>query len=305
MPWFRVDDTLTSHPKTRAAGLPAMGLWVLCGAYSAQYLTEGFVPDWYVTTWPSGRKHAQQLVEAGLWSVVPGGWQFHQWEERQPTKAQVETLRAKTRERQRKYRKKRDETVSDVSNAVTNGVADDVTNAAPTQPSPTSSIEEVAATESRPDVEAICQLLADCVEHNIDRRPKITKTWRTEARRLLDRDGRTQQQVEHVIRWSTSDTFWKANIQSMPTLRDKFDRLLVQAREDWRRNNSSTAPSPDGDIDPDAILGRDLWQPPTPPPDLEPGTPEYRDWHRAQADQHRDDRIREALVALKRKERGA
>lgn len=294
MPWFRVDDTLNAHPKARTAGLPAMGLWVVAGAYSAQYLTEGFVPEWYVASWPSGKKHAARLVAAGLWSRAPEGWQFHQWEERQPTKEQVEADRAKTRDRQRKYRdKRRDAAVSD-------GGSNAVTNAAPTQPIPSSSIEEEPAAELRADVEAICTLLADCVERNIDRRPRITKTWRTEARRLLDRDGRSQQQVEHVIRWATEDTFWKANVQSMPTLREKFDRLLVQAREDWRRNRAGA--SPDGSIDPDTILGRDLWQPPDPPPHVEPGTPEFRAWHQKQAEQHRAERVEAARAALERRQ---
>lgn len=104
MPWFRVDDTLATHPKARAAGLPAMGLWTVAGAYASQHLTEGYVPEWYVDTWPSGRRHAERLVKAGLWIEVPGGWMFHQWDERQPTKAQVEATRKAARDRQRKRR---------------------------------------------------------------------------------------------------------------------------------------------------------------------------------------------------------
>lgn len=36
MPWFRVDDSLDTHPKAIAAGNEAMGLWVRCGAYAAR-----------------------------------------------------------------------------------------------------------------------------------------------------------------------------------------------------------------------------------------------------------------------------
>jgi hypothetical protein len=62
MSWFRVDDTLAAHPKTRRAGLAAMGLWTVAGSWSSQQLTEGFVPDWFVATWPQGKKLAAQLV---------------------------------------------------------------------------------------------------------------------------------------------------------------------------------------------------------------------------------------------------
>ena len=95
MPWFRVDDTLSSHPKARAAGLAAMGLWTVAGAYSMQYLTEGRVPDWYVQSWPEGPELAERLVAFGLWSREDDGWLFHQWEERQPTKAYILAEREK------------------------------------------------------------------------------------------------------------------------------------------------------------------------------------------------------------------
>ncbi len=88
MTWFRVDDGLCGHRKTRRAGLPAMGLWTVAGSYSSQQLLDGFVPDWFVTTWPSGRKHAAALVTAGLWTAAEHdgdqGWQFHDWEQCNP-----------------------------------------------------------------------------------------------------------------------------------------------------------------------------------------------------------------------------
>lgn len=113
MPWFRTDDTLHSHPKARRAGLPAMGLWVLAGSYSAQYTTEGFVPEWFISAWPQGRRHAATLIEAGLWyaSEKDGekGWQFHDWEHYQMTLEEVERDRELNRERQRRFREKRRE----------------------------------------------------------------------------------------------------------------------------------------------------------------------------------------------------
>jgi hypothetical protein len=145
MPWFLVDDNLSSHPKARAAGLPAMGLWVVAGAYASQYLTEGFVPEWFVVSWPQGKKHAQALVNARLWDETSGGWQFHQWQERQRTKEQVETDRAATRERQKRWRDRKRDT--SVTNAVSNAVTDGVTNAAQARPG---HIEEPKGSSSRP-----------------------------------------------------------------------------------------------------------------------------------------------------------
>jgi len=81
-----------------------MGLWVVAGAFAAQYLTGGHVPDWYIQSWPSGRRLAARLVAAGLWEVADDGWQFHEWDERQPSKEDVQTARKANARRQQLFR---------------------------------------------------------------------------------------------------------------------------------------------------------------------------------------------------------
>lgn len=113
MPWFKVDDGLHSHPKPRRAGLAAMGLWALGGSWSAQHAQEGFVPDWFIASWPQGRKRAKELTDAGLWvegerDGEAGCW-FHDWEHFQPSKEEIERDREHNRERQRRFREKRRE----------------------------------------------------------------------------------------------------------------------------------------------------------------------------------------------------
>lgn len=82
----------------------------------------------------------------------------------------------------------------------------------------------------REDVERLCDLLADRIEGNGSKRPTVTKRWREAARLLLDRDGRTEQNVSDAIEWCQNDDFWKANIMSMPKLREKYDRLRLDAQ---------------------------------------------------------------------------
>ena len=112
MPWFNADDKMHSHPKPRQAGLEAMGLWLLAGTYCSDYLTEGFVPDWYVDSWPKGRRLAQKLVEVRLWEATGDGWRFLSWDEYQRTKEQIEEDRRKARERQKKWRDQRRDNAS-------------------------------------------------------------------------------------------------------------------------------------------------------------------------------------------------
>jgi len=91
MPWFKVDDKLHDHRKARAAGATAMGVWLLAGSWAADNLTDGFIPAAILPRWGRPRD-ATRLVEVGLWHADEQdgekGWRFHEWDERQPTRAQ-------------------------------------------------------------------------------------------------------------------------------------------------------------------------------------------------------------------------
>jgi hypothetical protein len=82
----------------------------------------------------------------------------------------------------------------------------------------------------RPDVDRLCDHLADRIEGNGSKRPTITKKWRDAARLMLDKDDRTEEQVHAAIDWCQSDEFWRANVLSMPKLREKYDQLSLQAQ---------------------------------------------------------------------------
>ncbi len=97
MTWFKVDDRLHSHPKAIAAGTPAMGLWVLCGSWSSAQLQDGHVPLAIARMYGTPAL-ARSLVKSGLWDEVEGGYQFHDWEDRNPLKEHVETVREARRQ---------------------------------------------------------------------------------------------------------------------------------------------------------------------------------------------------------------
>jgi hypothetical protein len=95
MPWFKVDDQLAMHPKAARAGLAAMGLWVKAGSWSAARLTDGHVPTEVLGMLGGSRKHAQLLVDAGLWHAEPDGYRFHDWPDFQPSADDTERHREK------------------------------------------------------------------------------------------------------------------------------------------------------------------------------------------------------------------
>ena len=82
---------------------------------------------------------------------------------------------------------------------------------------------------ARVDVERICAHLADRIEGNGSRRPAITDRWRDAARLMLDADGRTEADVHAAIDWCQDSEFWRANVMSLPKLRERFDQLRLQA----------------------------------------------------------------------------
>lgn len=111
MTWFRVDDSADFHPKIVAAGNPAVGLWTRAGAYTSRVLSDGFVPlD--IARAMGTRGQIQRLVDVGLWLPVldgEGGFVFHEFTQRNPTRDQVEQRRRDTADRVRRWRENRDQ----------------------------------------------------------------------------------------------------------------------------------------------------------------------------------------------------
>lgn len=137
MTWFKVDDDIAFHPKVLQAGDEAMGLWLRAGGWSAQQLTDGFVPDSILTAFGAKPRQVKALVAAGLWTKTAGGYQFHEWHERQPTRSEVRATRESNAERQKRYRDRRSEgSRNGARNALRNGDRNGVTNTAPARPGP-------------------------------------------------------------------------------------------------------------------------------------------------------------------------
>lgn len=105
----------------------------------------------------------------------------------------------------------------------------------------------------RPDVDALCNRLAELMDKRGCRTPNITDRWRDAARLLLDND-RTKggpvrfEKAMEVLEWSQVDGFWQNNIHSMPTFREKFDKLRGKAVAQWRQAHPWAA-----DVDDDEI----------------------------------------------------
>lgn len=210
------------------------------------------------------------LVKAGLWEETDGGYLIHDYIDYQKTAAQITAERDKNAARQKAFkdRKKRgaaatppvangpaDAVGNAISNGTGNGVTDGVTNGPVTDapnpnPNTSSSYEEEGDSPGseipdekpvREDVQQVCAALADAIEANGSKRPTITKTWHAEARLLMDKDGRTFEQILAAIAWCQNDSFWRANVLSMPKLRQQYDQLRLAAQRNQPTRPPGTA----------------------------------------------------------------
>jgi hypothetical protein len=93
----------------------------------------------------------------------------------------------------------------------------------------------------RPEVDRLCARLADRIEANGSKRPAVTAKWRDACRLMLDRDGRTEAEVSGAIDWCQADEFWRANVLSMPKLREQYDTLRLQAQRRGGNRQESDA----------------------------------------------------------------
>lgn len=90
--------------------------------------------------------------------------------------------------------------------------------------------ETLPTDPDRPDVDALCAHLADRIVGNGSKKPTIGKTWKDDARLLIDRDKRDLDEAHRLIDWCQDDSFWKSNILSMSKFRKQYDQIRMKAR---------------------------------------------------------------------------
>ncbi len=98
-------------------------------------------------------------------------------------------------------------------------------------------------TTQRPDVNGLCQHLAERIVANGSRQPEITYAWRKEARNLLDLDKVDPEEAHRLIDWCQRDHFWRSVIVTMGKFREKYDtiRLKASSEEATRRQDEIRA----------------------------------------------------------------
>jgi len=115
------------------------------------------------------------------------------------------------------------------------------------QPPP--NLEDKRVKRDKRDIKTSCQRSAPtkiepeefvrCAEAMWSRVQSVTQSakqpnlnnWARDIRLLVERDGRSREEVWRVFVWANGHHFWKTNILSPGKLREKFDQLYAQSRE--------------------------------------------------------------------------
>lgn len=215
------------HPKIATLSPEAIVAHLEMIVYSRRYLTDGRVPQRIV------QRFDERVVDE-LCSNDPtspslvlhddGSAELHDYAAAQETKAEVEAKRQAGRTGGAASAAKR----GGKRNGSSNGSSNKSLNESSTEEEEEEENSSAIA-DRRPEVFSLCARLADHIEKNGSKRPRIGKAWTDAARLLLDRDDRPIEEAERLIDWCQQDEFWRTNILSMSKFRTQYDQLKLKA----------------------------------------------------------------------------
>lgn len=99
MPWLKLDDVFTEHPKVIGLSDAAFRVHVHALCYCVRLKTNGVVTQAALRTLRGTPRLAQQLVDALCWEPrKEGGWLVHDFLDYNPSREQLEVERERKQE---------------------------------------------------------------------------------------------------------------------------------------------------------------------------------------------------------------
>lgn len=228
------------------AGPTAELMWVRILSFLASVPTDGFITERQLKTIGVGLRDYRQRVATlqlvGLLHAVDDGYVARSWQKWNRTTEEMNKELAKDRER--KARNKAEVTPDSGRNPnPVHAESGSSTEQSSTEQSSTSTSDAIAPTESTLGsqyAKRLCDVLVNELKRNGSKFPDpITKAWLDAARLMVDSDHREPRQAKELIEWACRDSFWRANILSMPKFREKYDTVrLASIREPSRKTRT-------------------------------------------------------------------
>jgi len=99
--WVRLDTSFYTNQKildlAHTHHHRAIAVYMCALAYAGGQGTDGWIPAAALTLIHGRPTDANHLVEAGLWTPRPGGWDIHDWRDYQPSSEETEARTARAR----------------------------------------------------------------------------------------------------------------------------------------------------------------------------------------------------------------
>lgn len=242
--YIKVHNGMPDHPKVAGLSDKAFRAIVSFWCYCDRHYTDGTVPG--VIALRESKRAVAELEKAGLIESRGADWYCHDYLEHQRSAAEVAAMKEKRRVSGSLGGKARAANIasakasaSDSPKQTPSKVVAEEELEKETEELLRSSKPTTEVVAIRQDVDRICEALADLVEANGSKRPRVLDAWRDSARLLMDKDGRSEQQILWLLNWCQSDSFWRGNILSMPTFREKFDRLRLAAQREYESRKAT------------------------------------------------------------------
>ena len=135
MAWGKIDDGLHKSVKWRRTNKGGQALWTTALSWCMDEMNDGRVPSDLLAYLGGRRADAQSLVASGLWHETDDGWEFHDWLDHQPSRAEIEHKREQQRERKRRWAESQNATPVTQKERVTTASGNATPD--PTRPDPT------------------------------------------------------------------------------------------------------------------------------------------------------------------------
>lgn len=116
--WLKLDDKFVRHPKVQGLSDAAFRLHLAAMGHCAEYTTDGRIASHVVVTLtahPDKAPLIKEMVDAGLWEAMVGGWEVHDFLRYNPSAEQIKARRNHWRSRQDKHRVSRRDTPRDAA----------------------------------------------------------------------------------------------------------------------------------------------------------------------------------------------
>lgn len=236
------------HPKIASLSDGAFRLHVEMILYARRYETDGLIKNpvalRLASRWDSDVLAELENNDPDCPSVIQlenGDYMIHGYADMQETREEIRARRRKNRENgARGGRPKKTQSVSDSDSEsqTESGTQKKAETETETDIRTSSEIADAIPDgdpNDRQDIQQLLDYLDQQLEADGVKTPSRTKKNQDAARLMLDRDGRTPEQVRAAIEYSRHSEFWRTNILSMSKLREKFDTLRLQAQKDGYR----------------------------------------------------------------------